>query len=642
MAHDQRRLAAIVSADVVGYSRLMGRDESGTLASLKAHRRELIDPKIAEYDGRIVKTTGDGLLLDFPSVVEAVRCGVDVQRGMVVRNAEVPVDERIEFRIGINVGDIIIDGDDIFGDGVNVAARLQSLADPGSICVSRAVRDQVLDKLSFGFEELGAQKVKNIARPVEVFRIRDGGASATALSPLARRFRRLSRMRSWRWAAVAVAFAAVGVAFWQIPRWLHPATVPPPFSFAIMPFRALTGKPGEVQFANALTDNLATLMAKSKIDRVSSGRSVQSEREKGADARTLGHELDVRYLIDGEVRADAGKTTVSLHLIDVASGLQTWSDQLQTDDPASAAQQRELTIDADGRLKIALFAKEVQRASAHPVRGSATDAYLQGQAALSDASRAAARAGRDTPRPEDYEPARKHYEAALKIDPDFVPALLGLSLIVEAELRGNLVADAATRARWQNEIDELTSRAVGVDNSWWPSWFERAMALELLGKCDQALEANTRARSLDDLSDSSLVDQYGFLLLHLDRPEEALAIGKRSVEMLHARGTSQDGFAQRLVCRSNLLLGRYQDAVAPCEKTAADDNWWSDQLSLIAIYAELGEDAKAAAAKATLLRKKPDYTLERANARNFCTTGNRQRVETYVNVWLRKAGVPEK
>ena len=162
MARDQRRLAAIVSADVAGYSRLMGADESRTLAALKAHRHELFDPKISEYGGRIVKTTGDGLLLEFPSVVEAVRCAVDVQRGIVARNAEVPADQKIEFRIGINVGDIIIDGEDIYGDGVNVAARLQALAEPGEICVSKAVRDQVLDKLSFGFEVTWKQTLSTL------------------------------------------------------------------------------------------------------------------------------------------------------------------------------------------------------------------------------------------------------------------------------------------------------------------------------------------------------------------------------------------------------------------------------------------------------------------------------------------------
>jgi class 3 adenylate cyclase len=177
LARDHRRLAAIVLLDVVGYSRLLGLDDSGTLAALKAHRRELIDPKIAEHDGRIVKGTGDGLLLEFSSVVDSVRCAVDVQRGMAERNEGVAPDKRLEFRIGINVGDIVIDGDDIFGDGVNVAARLEALADPGGICVSRAVRDQVLDKLSFAFEDLGAQEVKNIARPVEVYRV-DLGSGA--------------------------------------------------------------------------------------------------------------------------------------------------------------------------------------------------------------------------------------------------------------------------------------------------------------------------------------------------------------------------------------------------------------------------------------------------------------------------------
>src|SRR5215831_14588510 len=167
----ERRLAAILAADVAGYSRLMGADEEGTLARLKALRREVADPKIREHRARIVKTTGDGSLLEFASVVDAVRCAVEVQREMAERNADVPLDRRIEFRMGINVGDIIKDGRDIYGDGVNVAARLEALAEPGGICVSRVVRDQVRDKLDFSFEDMGEQQVKNIARPVRVHRI---------------------------------------------------------------------------------------------------------------------------------------------------------------------------------------------------------------------------------------------------------------------------------------------------------------------------------------------------------------------------------------------------------------------------------------------------------------------------------------
>jgi adenylate cyclase len=173
-----RRLAAILAADVAGYSRLMGADEEGTLERLKALRRELVDPKIAEHHGRIVKTTGDGVLVEFASAVDAVRCAVEIQRGMTDREPEVPEAQRIRFRIGINLGDVIIEEHDIFGDGVNVTARLEALAEPGGICVSRIVRDQVRDKLDFAFEETGEQEVKNITRPVRAYRVRDLGAAA--------------------------------------------------------------------------------------------------------------------------------------------------------------------------------------------------------------------------------------------------------------------------------------------------------------------------------------------------------------------------------------------------------------------------------------------------------------------------------
>src|SRR5437867_1675466 len=176
----ERRLTAILAADVAGYSRLMGADEEGTLAQLKAHRRALVDPKIAEHRGRIVKTTGDGLLVEFASVVDALRCAVEVQRGMSERNAEVPQDKRIEFRMGINVGDIIIDGDDIYGDGVNVAARLESLAEPGGICVSGRVQEDAQGKLDIAFEDMGKQQLKNIARPVRVYRVRLTGSISGA------------------------------------------------------------------------------------------------------------------------------------------------------------------------------------------------------------------------------------------------------------------------------------------------------------------------------------------------------------------------------------------------------------------------------------------------------------------------------
>src|SRR5215469_16155906 len=187
-----RRLAAILAADVAGYSRLMGADEEGTHERLKALRRELVDPKISEHSGRIVKTTGDGMLAEFPSVVDAVRCAAEVQRAMIDREAGMPEDRRIQFRIGINLGDVIVEGDDIFGDGVNVAARLEALAEPGGICISRMVRDQIRDKLAYTLEDRGEQSVKNIARPVRVYALRPEAAAdpPTSRAPLAARRRR--------------------------------------------------------------------------------------------------------------------------------------------------------------------------------------------------------------------------------------------------------------------------------------------------------------------------------------------------------------------------------------------------------------------------------------------------------------------
>src|SRR3974377_2127745 len=228
-ARVDRRLAAILAADIAGYSRLMGVDEEGTLRQLKTHRKELVDPKITEHRGRIVKTTGDGMLVEFVSVVDAVRCAVDIQRSMIERNAEVPTETRIQFRIGINLGDIIIDDNDIYGDGVNVAARLEAVADPGGIDVSRNVHDQVRDKLSFGFEDLGEQTVKNIARPVGVYSIHLSVNSDPAVT-------------------VAPSPAT------------EPANSRP--SIAVLPFANMSGDPEQEYFADGIAEDIITGLSK--------------------------------------------------------------------------------------------------------------------------------------------------------------------------------------------------------------------------------------------------------------------------------------------------------------------------------------------------------------------------------------------
>src|SRR5260370_32855082 len=253
----ERKLMAILAADVAGYSKLMGADEEGTLARLKAHRHRLVDPKITKHRGRISKTTGDGLLAEFPSAVDAVRCAVEVQRGMIAGNVDVPSKKKFKFRVGINVGDIMLHGGDIFGDGVNVAARLENLAEPGGICVSGRVQEDVRDKLDIAFEDMGEQKLKNIARPVRVYRVRLNEAISTA----------------------------------------EPAvTLPDKPSIAVLPFQNLTGDPGQEYFADGITEEITTALARLRGFFVIARNSAFTYKGRTVDVKQIGRELGVRYV----------------------------------------------------------------------------------------------------------------------------------------------------------------------------------------------------------------------------------------------------------------------------------------------------------------------------------------------------------
>jgi len=325
----ERRLTAILAADVAGYSRLMGADEEETLARLKAHRRELIDPGIGEHRGRIVKTTGDGLLAEYASVVDAVRCAVEIQREMTKRNADVPPDRRIEFRIGINLGDIIIDESDIFGDGVNVAARLEALAEPGGICVSRMARDQVRDRLALSFEDMGEQQVKNIARPVRAYRVVSDAAVRPPVTAAPGRRRRVLRRALAASIAALVLLAIGAAASWRLYR-PHPAPTaagapaPPPAlpdrpSIAVLPFANLSGDPAQDYLADGLTDNLVDALAQNPGLFVIARNATLDYRGKAVAPRTVAKDLGVRYVLEGSVQKSGDHIRVTAQLIDTVN-----------------------------------------------------------------------------------------------------------------------------------------------------------------------------------------------------------------------------------------------------------------------------------------------------------------------------------
>src|SRR6266436_3981021 len=308
----ERRLAAILAGDVAGYSRLMGVDEEGTLAALKRHRRELVDPKIKEHRGRTVKLTGDGILVEFASVVDAVRCAVEIQRGMAERNTGVPAERRIEYRIGLNLGDIIIDEHDIYGDGVNIAARLEALAEPGGICVSRIVRDQVRDKLDFSFADMGEQQVKNIARPVRTHRIllstepiepiRVGDTSAPSARPVAQK----------------------------------PA-------IAVLPFANMSGDAEQEYFSDGITEDIITNLSRNRAFFVISRSTSFTYREKGVKVQNVGRELGADFILEGSVRKAGARVRVTGQLINTIDGTHIWAERFDRDLTAIFAIQDEIT-----------------------------------------------------------------------------------------------------------------------------------------------------------------------------------------------------------------------------------------------------------------------------------------------------------
>ena len=347
VTRDHRRLAAIVSADVVGYSLLMGRDDSATLAALKAHRRELIDPKIAEYGGRMVKTTGDGLLLEFPSVVDAVRCAVDVQRGMAERNAGVPADQRIDFRIGINVGEVIIENGDIFGDGVNVAARLQELAEPGGICVSGRVHEDTQGKLDVTFEDAAEKQLKNIARPVRIHRILLGqGPGRSEL--------------------------ATGM---STKPPLAPADKP---SIAVLPFQNTSGDPEQEYFADGMVEEIITALSRIRWLFVIARNSSFTYKGQGVDVKRVGLELGVRYVLEGSVRRAGQRVRITAQLIEAATGEHLWADRFDGSREDVFDLQDQVAVSVAGVIEPTLQAAEIRRSKTRPTNDlSAYDLYLR-------------------------------------------------------------------------------------------------------------------------------------------------------------------------------------------------------------------------------------------------------------------------
>ncbi len=514
----ERHLVAIVAVDAVGYSRLMGEDEAGTLNQLKALRADLLDPKIVEHRGRIVKLMGDGALVEFHSVVEAVQCAVEVQQAMAERNADVSEDRRIEFRLGINLGDVIVEGDDIYGDGVNVAARVEGLADPCGICVARNVYNQVKTKLDFAFEPMGEHRVKNIAEPVTVYRVDLGTPHARARKPARRPTVRLAL------AAGIVALVAAAAVFTWLRPWEHwaagPASaeraalpLPDKPSIAVLPFDNMSGDPEQEYFSDGLTEDIITRLSKNQDLFVIARNSTFAFKGKAVDVREVARDLGVKYVLEGSVRLGDEQIRVTAQLIDAVDGRHLWAQSYDRAADEFFAVQDELVETISGILLAHLRKAEEAAAFERPT-GSlrAQDLVWQGIKY------------KHTFTKEGSLRAREVLGKAIELDPTYADAYAYLGYAVLLDYLYRLTGQAGPEAL--NEAMQL---------------FQKALALEpTLAVAYQAM---------------------GLMLSYQGRLGDAVAASRKSVEL-----NPNDADSYIFLARSEALAGNHREAVAAAEK----------------------------------------------------------------------------
>jgi adenylate cyclase len=552
-ARVERRLAAVLAVDVAGYSRLMGEDEEGTLAALRAVRRELADPKIAEHRGRIVKTTGDGLLAEFASVVDAVRCAVEVQREMSARNAAAPAEQRIEFRMGINVGDIIIENGDIFGDGVNIAARLEALAEPGGICLSAAAQEQVRDRLDIAFDDLGEQQVKNITRPVRTYAVALGGSSHAALP--------------------------VGA----------PLPLPDKPSLAVLPFQNMSGDAEQEYFADGMVEEITTALARLPWLFVIARNSAFTYKGKPVDVKQVAQELGVRYVLEGSVRKAANRVRITGQLIDSATGAHIWADRFDGALDDIFELQDQVASKVAGAIEPKLRQSEIERAIRKPTANlTAYDLYL----------RALAQSYRYTE--EGFAEAVVLAGRALAIDPSYAPAaaLVGFCrgqqrLQGWGALSAADVAEACRLARQALEAERddaeairqaawalfllageaamaaaALDRALALNPNAAHAWSARGIIYVARNQPDAAIEAIERARRLSPFDPYTFFYAANIALAHLAarRFEQAIEWADHA---LH--GQPRMVAAMRVKVAANAHLGRLDEARAELSRVLAID-----------------------------------------------------------------------
>jgi len=587
---DTRKLAAILAADVAGYSRLAGADEERTLARLRALRSDLIDPTIAVHHGRVVKRTGDGALVDFRSVVDAVRCAIELQNGMIERNAGLPQDRRIEFRIGVHLGDVVEEADgDLMGDGVNIAARLESICEPGGLCLSEDAYRQVRDRLKEGFVDLGERQLKNIARPVRTYALKAAPTSRTPPPPAGR-------------------------------------SEPPHLSMVVLPFANIGGDPEQEHFVDGVTESLTTDLSRIRGAVVIARNTAFVYKGKPLDAKSIGHELNVRYVLEGSVQRGGERMRVNVQLIDATTGAHLWAERFDKPLADLFDMQDEIVARLANALNAQLIAAEARRAEQAPNPDS-MDLYFQGLAWFNKGMT-----------PDNISQARSFYDRALTADPDNVEALIGSAVADVVEgialfVKDPVLALAAAEAKLTKVLSTVPDHARGH--------MMLGFVYALTKRAAQGIAEYEHALALDQ----NLADAHGFignaktLISRAEETEahvlEALRLSPRDtmayIWMYHA------GHAK-------LHIGSYEQAAAWFRLAIeANRNYPLPHFELAAALAQLGRIDEARSCARAGLALNPDFTIARIRAAWAALSDDPTYVAEHERIFegMRKAGVPE-
>ncbi len=581
----ERRLTAILAADVVGYSRLMEADEAGTLAALKSLRSELIDPQIAEHHGRVVKLMGDGALVEFASVVDAVACAVAIQGEMADRKDRTPSDRRIELRIGVHLGDIIVEGEDIYGEGVNVAARLEGLAEPGGTCLSGDAYRQVRGKVEANFEDLGEREVKNLAEPLRVYRIATEGPS---LSPSQGMNRPL------------------------------PASDKP--SIAVLPFVNMSDDPKQEYFSDGITEDLITDLSKISALSVVSRNAVFIYKGKAVNPANVSQELGVQYVLEGSVRKADDRVRITAQLIDPTTGYHTWAERYDRDLTDIFALQDEITEKIVAALEVKLTAGEQgQVASRYTDNLEAYDYFLRGRAYQARATK------------ESTAQAREMFERAIELAPSFAGAYAILSHTHFRDWRNQWSEDPQALER----AFEAAKKAVALDDSLPLARSYLAWIYVFRKQYEKAIAEGKRAISLDP----NFAEGYarlGQILIIAGRPQEGIDLVNKAMRIdLHYPWNYLF-----FLGNAYYAMEKYDEAIVALKRCITrNPNLMGSNLMLAVIHSELGRKEEAQAELAETLRISPRASVE--GQRERMPFKDQAVLERYLEA-LRKAGLPEK